>query len=170
MDQNSPIELIQLAVEYILIGAFLVMVTYAMSIRDDLADTRNQQIASEKNVQQYREFNSYNLGECTGAGCTNHIYGDEVIELIRRYYDDSEFEIYVNKTSGTGTSLTVNITNTTLYPEVYTLANLQKLFNSKSEFHPYLVYNGVSPSSITSYQSGELGTVTGIVLYWIKDN
>lgn len=170
MDQRSPIEMIYLAIEYILIGAFLVMVTYAMSIRNSYAETRNAQVTSQSNIRQYREFYAYNKGECTGSDCVNHIYGDEVIELIRKYYDDSDFEIFINKTSEHGTFLIVNISATTANPDVYSLSNLQNIIDSKAEFHPYLVYNGISPSSVTSFQNGSLGNVTGISLVWITDN
>ncbi len=170
MDDRSHIEMIYLAVEYILIGAFLVMVTYAMSLRNDFAQSRNEQIANEIKINQYRKFNSYDLGECTGEACLNHIYGDEVIELIRRYYDNSDFEIYIDKTSQTGSSLRVNRSSVLKNPDTYKLSNLQKLIDSKSEFHPYLVYNGVDPSTITSYYQGSLGSVTGMVLKWKKDN
>ncbi|ROR31738.1 hypothetical protein EDD66_101356 [Mobilisporobacter senegalensis] len=170
MDQRSPIEMIYLAIEYILIGAFLVMVTYALSIRNSYAETRNAQITSENNIRQYREFYAYNMGECSGSTCVNHIYGDEVIELIRKYYDDPDFEIYINKTDEHGSSLLVNITSVASNPDIYSLSNLQNLIDSKAEFHPYLVYNGISPSSITSFQNGSLGNVTGISLVWITDN
>lgn len=170
MDENSTFDMIYLAIEYLMIGVFLVIVTTALSLRNDFAETRNAQILNTQKIKQYREFNLYNLGECTGTECTNHIYGDQVIELIRRYYDHPDFEIYVDRTSESGDSLVVNRENIALNPELYSLANLQTLFKSKSEFHPYLVYNGIDPSSISSYQDGVYGSITGIALYWQTDN
>lgn len=169
MNEKSAMEMLQLAVEYILIGALLVIASYALSLRNDFANSKNQQIENIRAIRQYREFNAYNLGECKGLSCANHIYGDEVIELIRRYYDDSEFEIYIDNTGLTGDPLIVNSTYVTLHPEEYTLESLQKKISSKSEFHTFLVYNGVSPQSISTYQNGSIGNVTGIMVKWIRN-
>jgi hypothetical protein len=170
MNERSAMDMLQLAVEYILVGALLVIAGYTLSLRNDFAETKNGQTESINAIRQYREFNDYNKGECTGMTCTNHIYGDEVIELIRRYYDDSEFEIYIDRTGATDEALLVNASSVAAQSEDYSLVELQLRISSRSEFHPFLVYNGVSPQSISSYQNGSIGNVTGISIKWIKDN
>lgn len=170
MNERSAIDMLQLAVEYVLIGALLVIAGYALSLRNDFAESKNNQFESIKAIRQYREFNAYNKGECTGTTCTNHIYGDEVIELIRRYYDDPDFEIYIDRTGATGAALLVNEASVAARPADYTLANLQLRISSRSEFHSFLVYNGIRPKSVFSYQNGSIGYVTGISIKWIKDN
>jgi hypothetical protein len=170
MNERSAMDMLQLAVEYVLIGALLVIAGYALSLRNDFAETKNNQIESIRGIRQYREFNTYNKGECTGATCTNHIYGDELIELIRRYYDDPDFEIYIDRTGATDDELLVNATSVIANPAEYTLENLQLRISSRSEFHPFLVYNGISPQSVSSYQNGSVGNVSGISIKWIKDN
>ena len=170
MNERSAIDMLQLAVEYVLIGALLVIAGYALSLRNDFAETKNNQIESIRAIRQYREFNAYNKGTCTGAACTNHIYGDEVIELIRRYYDDQDFEIYIDHTGATEGALLVNAASVIADPNQYTLEELQLRISSRSEFHPFLVYNGISTPAVSSYQNGSVGNITGISIKWIKDN
>ena len=170
MEQTSPFEMISLALEYILFAAFLVVLVQTLHIRDRFAETRTEQVSKIREIRQYREFNHYDKGECIGDACVNHLYGDEVIELIRKYYDNTDFEIYIDKTSNAGEEFIVNAMIASINQEIYSLESLQKLLSSRSEFHPYLVYDGVTPSIYTTYQNSSLGTVTGIALFLKKEH
>lgn len=170
MEQSSTFEMVALGIEYILFAAFLVILIQTISIRDRYAESRADQIDKMRGIRQYREFSYYDKGICSGEECKQHIFGDEVIELIRKYYDDSEFDIYIDKFNTEGVEFIVNATIVSINPQDYTLESLQKRISSRSEFHPYLIYDGITPSENTSYQNSSLGTVTGISLFWIKDN
>lgn len=170
MEQSSTYDMIMLGVEYMLLAAFLVILVHFSSLRDDFAITRSEQTASVNAIRQYREFNQYDKGDCTGGDCKSHLYGDEVIELIRKYFNDPDFEIYIDKTSENGTELIINATLSSANPNAYTLETLQKVIDSKTEFHPYLVYDGITPSQYTTYSESSLGEVTGIALFWKKNN
>lgn len=170
MEQSSTFEMISLGIEYILFAAFLIIFIQTMSIRDRFAETRAEQIDKIRGIRQYREFSYYDKGECFGEECKNHLYGDEVIELIRKYYDESDFEIYINKINKDGGEFVVNESTVALNPLEYSLETLQKQIVSTSEYHPYLIYDGITPSEHTTYQNSSLGTVTGIALFWKKNN
>ena len=170
MEQSSTFEMIALGIEYILFAAFLVIFIQTISIRDRFAESRAEQIDKMRGIRQYREFSYYDKGECSGEECNQHLYGDEVIELIRKYYDDSEFEIYIDKLNKDGEEFVVNATIVVLNPQDYTLESLQKRISSTSEYHPYLIYDGITPSKDTTYQESSLGTVTGLSLFWKRDN
>lgn len=170
MEQSSTYDMIMLGVEYILFATFLIAMVSFVSLRDDFAETRSEQAASINAIRQYREFNQYDKGECTGADCKSHLYGDEVIELIRKYFSDPAFEIYIDKTDINGSEFIINATLATENPNAYTLDSLQELIDSYTEYHPYLVYDGITPSQYTTYSDSSLGEVTGIALFWKKDN
>lgn len=170
MDQSSSFDMIMLGMEYILFAAFLLILGHFISLRNDFAETRTEQSASINAIKQYREFNQYDKGECTGVDCKSHLYGDEVIELIRKYFNDPDFEIYIDKTSENGYEFIINATLASANPNTYTLDSLQQLIDSRTEFHPYLVYDGITPSQYTTYSESSLGDVTGIALFWKKNN
>lgn len=78
-------------VVYIAIGAMLLaivlgFVSVLLSIRTDIAEIRNSEIAANKQLEQYRKFNKYD---------SKTLIGDEVIECIRMYYD-KDVSIIVN--------------------------------------------------------------------------
>lgn len=170
MEQSSTYDMIMLGLEYMLFAIFLISLTNFISLRDNFAETRSEQTASINAIRQYREFNQYDKGECTGVDCKSHLYGDEVIELIRKYFNEPDFEIYIDKVDINGSEFVINATLATANPSAYTLDSLQKLIDSRTEYHPYLVYDGITPSQYTTYSESSLGEVTGIALFWKKDN
>ena len=159
-----------MALEWFMIGAFLIFVVFGFSMRSSFAETRNRQIEASDSLRQYLKFAKYNRGPCTGGeDCIGDIYGDELIAVIREYYTDPEFEIYIDRTSGNGEQMYVNALMAETNPSDYTVEHLQDIIPSLSRFHPYLVYNGVNPDLISTEQHGEIGNVTGIAFIWVTD-
>lgn len=153
-----------------MIAALLVFVGFGISLRNDFAEVRNSKAEAADSLRQYLKFTKYDRGECTGdSTCNGDLYGDEVIAVIREYYNDPDFEIYVDKASATGSAITVNSVTVNEHPEDFTVEHLQDVIPSMSRFHPYLVYNGVYAETVSSEQVGRLGNVTGISFIWVQD-
>ena len=170
MHSKAWTELIFQGFEYFMIAALLLFIGYGFSLRSDFAETYNRRVEASNSIRQYLKFAKYDQGNCTGDDtCTGDVYGDELIAVIREYYKNPEFEIYVNKTNENGQPLKVNQVCVDEHPENYTVEHLQDLIGSLSRFHPYLVYNGVYAESVSQEQHGEPGEVTGISFVWVRD-
>lgn len=84
--QDEVKKVIYIAVGAMLLAIVLGFVSILIDIRSDIAEIRNNEIAANKSLEQYRKFNKYD---------SKTLIGDEVIECIRMYYD-KDVTIIVN--------------------------------------------------------------------------
>lgn len=84
--QDEVKKVIYIAVGAMLLAIVLGFVSVLLDIRSDIAEIRNNEIAANKSLEQYRKFNKYD---------SKTLIGDEVIECIRMYYD-KDVTIIVN--------------------------------------------------------------------------
>lgn len=84
--QDEVKKVIYIAVGAMLLAIVLGFVSVLIDIRSDIAEIRNNEIAANKSLEQYRKFNKYD---------SKTLIGDEVIECIRMYYD-KDVTIIVN--------------------------------------------------------------------------
>lgn len=84
--QDEVKKVIYIAVGAMLLAIVLGFVSILTDIRSDIAEIRNNEIAANKSLEQYRKFNKYD---------SKTLIGDEVIECIRMYYD-KDVTIIVN--------------------------------------------------------------------------
>lgn len=128
----------------------LSLVSIFISMRNDLAYARNQEVAASKTLLDYRKFNRYD---------NKVVYGDEIIELIR-LYGGQDIEI---KVFGDGATKT--------YTGEETLAALQSLFQLDTQlktYQAYLAYNSANLATTAFPMRGISGSeVTGIKLVYL---
>ena len=84
--QDEVKKVIYIAVGAMLLAIVLGFVSVLIDIRSNIAEIRNNEIAANKSLEQYRKFNKYD---------SKTLIGDEVIECIRMYYD-KDVTIIVN--------------------------------------------------------------------------
>jgi hypothetical protein len=99
--ENETREVTYLSVSLIIMALVLSFIMYGLSTIHLMSGTRNDEVAANDKLEQYREFNAYDK---------KTILGDDVIELIRQQYD-SGIDIFVDKRSNASTSQTVNATS-----------------------------------------------------------
>ena len=130
-------------VVYIAIGAIILsMVLGYMSlmgtIKNNIAEVRNSEIAGQNNIMQHNKYTKYNKKELSG---------EEVIECIRAYYDTG-IDIYVGSTRISHHLFNLNeyLSGKDIYFEFQenidgTKSYLQQWFTSDDYFRAYLIYN-----------------------------
>ena len=154
-------ETVFIAIGAILVASVLWFISSGIKLRNDFAHTRNSQIQTIDNAKEYREFNKYDGGECTGD-CKNHISGWEVVAVIREYVYDEGIEIYVDKDDN-GNAIKMNSILVRMNPDNYDTTYLQTILGATSKYHTMLIYDGADPEQVTSPQSKDYtSTVTGI--------
>ena len=84
--QDEVKKVIYIAVGAMLLAIVLGFVSVLIDIRSDIAEIRNNEIAANKSLEQYRKCNKDD---------SKTLIGDEVIECIRMYYD-KDVTIIVN--------------------------------------------------------------------------
>ena len=90
-------EVVYLSVSLILLAIVLTFAIFGIHTTHQVADVKNTENRKNENIEQYRKFNAYD-------GKT--LIGDDVIEMIRMYYD-SDVTIFVDHRSNTATGETV---------------------------------------------------------------
>ena len=167
--QNEISMSLTMAVASLMTASVMFSAAYMMDVRREYANAVENKYRSERLLKEYREFNKYDMGD-HNSSCDRHIYGDQLIELIRNYYD-TDLTIYVDKVSSTGSSLTSNFDEYMANKDKYSYANLQKLIPPRAEYHTYLVYDSADPATVTGYTSPITDNlVTGIRVQFIKEN
>ncbi|BCJ93090.1 hypothetical protein acsn021_06590 [Anaerocolumna cellulosilytica] len=169
MDNENVQDIFGIAIQFILIGLFLTFCIFAFHIRSSFAVTRNEQIDSTRKIREARQFSKFKQNECTGHLCDGHVYGDDIIELLREHAA-GDLEIYINKVSETGISLRLNSETSVREANLFTTSSLNTLLNTQSEFHPYLIYDGGDVTNSIYYNKNSTGQVTGVAFVWISDN
>jgi hypothetical protein len=169
MDNENVQDIFGIAIQFILIGLFLTFCIFALHIRTSFAVTRNEQIDNTRKIREAREFNKFKQRECTGPGCEGHVYGDDIIELLREHAA-GDLEIYINKVSETGISLLLNSDTAVREANLFTSYSLNTLLNAQSEFHPFLIYDGGDITNSIYYNNNSTGQITGVAFVWISDN
>lgn len=152
---------VYIAISAILLSIVLTFISVVMRIGSDFAAVRNDELATNLILQQAHKFNKYD---------NKIIYGDDVIELIRMYYD-SGLEIYINTPDGSGGPIRINPQTVRTNPSLVSLAYLQSKFTPTKKFLAQVVYNAADPSKVSSPMVNKpVGSeVTGISLWWISN-
>ncbi len=162
IDLSEIKETVYIAVSSTILAAVLTLVSVFTYIRSDLAAARNEEILSAQNILQYRQFNKYD---------NKTVYGDEVIELIRLYYD-AGIEIYVNSPDGVSGPIRINETTVKSNPTLISLTYLQNTFQTRRQYTAQVVYNAINPATVTAPMTNKPqgSEVTGISLIWVSNN
>lgn len=103
--ENEVREVTYLSIGLILVAIVLSFIAQGMSIKNNIAETRNSQLRSNESIEQYREFNAYNA---------TTLIGDEVIELIRQKYDTG-ISLFVDYRENKSTNEVVDSNETCVY-------------------------------------------------------
>lgn len=141
---ENLIDVMKMAIEYILLAIFFVCVMQFVRVKDRYAETLNKEYDLQVLTRQQLEFGKYNTrvnpydqNECLNA--------DAVMEAIR-LYRDGDVCIYVDKMGRNGYLREFLLDGTTLkeyrdkgWLTVSYLKNTLDLENAK--YHPYIVYD-----------------------------
>ena len=166
---DSSRDTLMLGFSLTILGSIMLIFLFGVQLKNKYANIINSKTLVNQQMANFREFNKYDMGSYN-ASASNHIYGDELIELIRKYYN-TDFTIYIDKTSSSGGSLKCNHSEYIKDKTLYSYESLQRRISPKAEFHTYLCYNGADPEKITSYQSSDgYKEVTGIAVKFVRNN
>lgn len=161
--------ILSLGVELVLLGAVVITIAGLVVARNRLSDAVNRRSNTDISTANYRQFNKYDMGEHS-SDCKNHIYGDELMELIRNYYD-TDITIYVDKLSSSGSSLTCNRAEWLRDKDKFSYKELQKVISPNTEYHTYLVYDDNNASEVDYYTPPRAGSVvTGVAVYFVAEH
>lgn len=133
---------VYLAVTCCLLAVILSFAATFISLRNDMAQVRNEQIITTRSQRQSNEFSQYDGKEVTGA---------EVIQAIRDYYKSEDVCIYVKKSDGfhfysyksdrEGIYFEAfPLLNSVELDNKYNLDNLQDSFNASNKYTAYTLY------------------------------
>lgn len=133
---------VYLAVTCCLLAVILSFAATFISLRNDMAQVRNEQIITTRSQRQSNEFSQYDGKEVTGA---------EVIQAIRDYYKSEDVCIYVKKSDGfhfysyksdrEGIYFEAfPLLNSVELDNKYHLDNLQDSFNASNKYTAYTLY------------------------------
>lgn len=102
--ENETREVTYLALSLMMIALVIGFISYGLGITRRVSAERNTEIAANEKIEQYRKFNAY---DC------KTLFGDDVVELIRMYYD-STVVIYADyrENVSTGDKVGLEFTNT----------------------------------------------------------
>lgn len=92
MIEREVKSIIYLAIELIIVGVVLYMVSYASHLRTEMAEDRNEEIITRELSCNYREFNGYSMGHTRT--------GIEVVNFITSYCCERKIEAYVGYKNG----------------------------------------------------------------------
>lgn len=161
LDLREIQETVYIAVSTILLALVLGFISIWISIRNDMASIRNEEIISARTVGEYRKFNKYD---------NKIIYGDEVVEIIS-LYGNTGITIYVDTPDGVSSPIIINEETIKTDPSLLELSTLQNKFQSNREYKAQIVYNAVDPRYVIEPMEKMPGSeVTGISLKWIRNN
>ena len=165
MHTESTIDAIKLGVEYIMIVIFIGLAIKVLALRNDYANSLNEQEISEANLKETLEFSMYN----TGIDQNNRdewMTGDEVVACFRKYRNGS-VQVYLDKAKD-GSSLLLNsqtFQNKSILNgrevNTFSLEYLLTAIDMSSFYHPYLVYDDEDITNPDSYQHSG-ASVSGI--------
>lgn len=146
-------------VVYVALGLFIVSLvlgtaSFFIHLRDDMANTRNAQIQTTEVTTLYREFNKYN---------DTIIYGEDVIEVIRAYFD-TDVAVYVDRIGGSGTSYYVTKELVKTNKNLVEIKSLQAKFGPNQKYKAYLVFDSVDvrTAKVPMFNAQITHEVTGI--------
>lgn len=136
---ENSVDIIKIALEYILLAVFLVFVLKFIGLRNSYAQAMNQQYDLQTKTQLRLEFEKYNTGT-NQSDLREALTADMVLEAIRRYRDGS-ICIYVDKMQD-GSELYVDALNAESMKNKLTVTALtNNLDMIHARYHPYLVYD-----------------------------
>lgn len=136
-------EMVYIAISALVLSIVLGFISIMGMVQGDIARTRNDEIAGNKNMMQYKEYNKYNQ---------NELCGEEVVECIRLNYDQG-ITIYVASSAIPSAPAGLNEFNMTTYMvpankqffSVEEGGDLLSWFNNSKRYRAYLVYNSEKP-------------------------
>jgi len=138
MNADSPIYLVNTAIEYLLIVVFMVGAISLVSLRDKQANAYNTKVEYQSTVSRQLEFGEYN----TGSDISNKsecVPGNHVIETIRRYNDGS-IRIYVDADK-TNSSIYMDDSAVSMNPFDFSTTHLTDIIDPEAYYHPFLIYD-----------------------------
>ena len=133
-------EIVYISVSVLVLSIILTFISLMGTIQNNIARTRNDEIAGNKNMVQQEKYSEYNMTE---------LVGEQVIECIEMYYDQN-ITIFVESTP-----VPINTFNLDAYttsPINFSVAasdnTLATWFTNTGRYRAYLVYNSASPQAI----------------------
>lgn len=139
--ENEVREVTYISIGLILVAIVISFISYCLTVKGEVAGYRNQEIRSNENIEQFREYNAYD---------EKTLIGDEVIELIRDKYD-SGISIFVDYRANisTGdivdTDLVCDYCSATGNHRIYNIDNYIDHFKAPSDYNYFaLAQNAVS--------------------------
>lgn len=164
MYSESSIDLVKIALEYILLAIFFLLSIKVVELRNDYASSYNENQVMVNEVNEKLEFNKYDTG-INQNDITECVTADEVIACIRNYRDGS-IQVYVNKTK-TGSELLLNSLTATTMADYFTQKSLNQIIDFNAYYHPYLIYDTEDITSYTQYKHDGL-YVSGIAFIKVE--
>lgn len=154
--QEEIKDTIYLSVGLIILAMVLGFVAILLDVRGDIASIVNDNYGTKAKVEEYRQFNKFD---------NTTVYGDDVIELVRLYYD-SGLDIYINKTSNADTNgLRINSLTVREDASLASLQFLRTKLDTKKKFKSFLVYDSYNPELVSDKMTPKsYSEVTGITL------
>lgn len=159
--ENEIKEVYVLAVNCIITALVLAIVAIGLNTRNSFASARNNQTAKEAAYSEYVKYGVYKEKD---------LIGDEVITLIREYYDQDGMTIYVDRDSD-GNEFEISKEIARQHPDLVELDSLKNTIDSTSEYKSWLVYDFYDIDDFVTLSdeakrniAQTAGTVTGIVL------
>lgn len=141
---ENLIDVMKMAIEYILLAIFFICVMRFVHVKDRYAETLNREYDLQVLTRQQLEFGKYNTGTSLNAP-EEYLNADSVMEAVR-LYRDAQLCIYVDKMGRNGSVREFLLDGTTLeeyrskgWLSVSYLKNTLDLENAK--YHPYIVYD-----------------------------
>lgn len=162
VDMDNEIkEVYALALNCIIVAMVLALAMLGIHTRNEFAAARNNQTSRERAYQQYVNVEVYQDSILTG---------DEVISIIRDFYDEEGMEIYLDRDSA-GDELNITKTLARQNPDLVDIEELRNKILPDFTYSVWLVYDFYDiqdfinlPDDAKRTTPRTAGNVTGIVL------
>ena len=116
-------EVVYISISCIVLSIVLGLISFMMTVEASLAEAKNGNVISIKQVQQYNSYNKYD---------GTKVIGDEVIECIRMYYDRG-LDIFVDSRTNIVTNSVVDGLNNNYCTYCDNLVKDHRIFNLKQQ-------------------------------------
>lgn len=167
--QEEIKETIYIGISCMLIAIVFLFLSYAMQLRKEYADVRNEQSNQKEYSELYDEYEAYNgyseyvSNTWTRSDCEHCLNGADVISAIKKYMCNSGIAICINNNGLGGQDLMIyNEDNQLNYSTEY----LQTIIDTSYKYHAILYYGNRSLDNMKSGNYSEYARdkqVTGIV-------
>lgn len=162
--QDEVKDTFSLAVNCVIAALILAFIVMGVSVRNQMAQSRNAQLAQQTRYKESVQYNGYDDALLTG---------DEIITLIRDFYSHEGLEIYLNHDKS-GNPLYVTTQLSRQDPNLVKIETLKSRIDSSKTadgkkyntlYRVYLVYDSMDIKNVTAQQTpAPYSLVTGIAI------